>query len=151
MARATSFGSKNIIPSYCWKSRCVLFSMEGLCRHWWSGLSLVDLFFSLLSPENYSLTLFVVGISTLVLILFISNIYSLSFCRNFIFFNFVLQSQFIKYYNFQFSSYSFNFYFFSWTFWKSCYSFHFHPSIKTLFLIFYVILDPYSFYFFWVL
>jgi len=46
MARAASFGSKNIIPLYCWKSRCVLFSMEGcvgsggLVCHWLTFFSL---------------------------------------------------------------------------------------------------------------
>jgi hypothetical protein len=44
--------------------------------------------FSLFSPGNYSLTLLVVDISTLVHILLISNFYSWHFCRNFICFQF---------------------------------------------------------------
>jgi len=45
-------------------------------------------------------------------------------------FNFVLQSQFTKYYIFQFGPYSFDFYFFSCLFCKSFIGFQFHPLIQ---------------------
>jgi len=62
-----------------------------VCRLLWFDLFLVNLyFFSLYSLEKYSLVLFIVGISTSIIILFISNFYSWSFYRNFIFFQFCL-------------------------------------------------------------
>ena len=45
-------------------------------------------------------------------------------------FNFVLQSQFTKYYIFQFGPYYFDFYFFSCPFCKSFIGFQFHPLIQ---------------------
>jgi hypothetical protein len=58
---------------------------------WWGGLLSVKLCFSsfsLSSPKNYSLTLFVVGISTLVLIFLFSKFCSWLFCISFICFQF---------------------------------------------------------------
>jgi hypothetical protein len=66
---------------------------SGMCWHWWSSLSLVGLFpffFSLFSLKNYNLALFVIRISTLVLILFISSLCSWSFCWSFNYFQFNL-------------------------------------------------------------
>jgi hypothetical protein len=66
---------------------------SGMCWHWWSSLSLVGLFpffFSLFFLKNYNLALFVVRISTSVLILFISSLCSWSFCRSFNYFQFNL-------------------------------------------------------------
>jgi len=53
------------------------------CRQWLSGLSSMNIFFIL---KNYSLTLFIVGISISVLIFFIFNFCSWHFCKSFIHF-----------------------------------------------------------------
>jgi hypothetical protein len=65
---------KNTLSSCWWKRRHVLFLLVWHYRRRWLGFSLVSLFFfSLSSPENHSLTLFVVVISTSVFILLIFN------------------------------------------------------------------------------
>jgi hypothetical protein len=103
------------------------------CWLWWFDLFLVNLyffflFFSLSSLEKYSLILFVVGISTSILILFIFNFYSWSFYRNFICFQFRLSiPSHILLFFFQVGPYSFDFFnFFSWSFCKSFIGFQFY-------------------------
>jgi len=81
------------VISLChWKCHRVLFHLE------WHVLALVVrfvasghlffFFFSLLSPKNYSLTLFVVGILTSVLVLLIFIFCSWLFYKSFIYFQF---------------------------------------------------------------
>jgi hypothetical protein len=62
-------------------------NVDGTVCCWWASLSYF-IFFSLFSLKNYNLTLFIVGISILVLNYFISNFCSWLFCRSFICFKF---------------------------------------------------------------
>ena len=76
------------MPSYC-IIRCVAASSScwsDVCRRWWAFL--FSSVFSLSSLKNYSLAIFVVVISTLVLIHLISNFFSCPFRRNFTCFQF---------------------------------------------------------------
>jgi hypothetical protein len=83
---------------------------EASCR-WWLDLSPVGYsFFSSFSLLLWKLQL--VGISTSVPNLLISHFYLGSFIGVFVF-NFILDSQFTKYYILQFDPYSLNFLFFS--------------------------------------
>jgi hypothetical protein len=58
------------------------------CLQWWSDLFLVGHFFFSHPHEKYSLTFFVVSISTLVIILLIFNFWFWPLCRSFICFQF---------------------------------------------------------------
>jgi hypothetical protein len=85
--------SKNTFSSCHWKRHCVLFHVEWrmsmlVVRFVFGGLFFIFLFFSLSTLENYSLTLFVVGILTSALIILISNFCSWFFYRSFICFQF---------------------------------------------------------------
>jgi hypothetical protein len=86
-------------------------------------------FFSLSSLEDYSLTLFVVGISTLVLILLIFNFYSWPFYRSFICFQFH-SSISIYHIFFLFSFWLSFFWLFYLGFILNDFSFQFYHSIK---------------------
>jgi hypothetical protein len=89
------------------------FLWSSACWHCLFSLLPVDLsfppFFSLYSFENYCLTLFVVYISTSVLLLLISNFCSWSFYISFICFQFPHSISIYKYYIFQFDHYCFDF------------------------------------------
>jgi hypothetical protein len=73
---------------------------------WWVFFFL---FFSLSSSKSYNSPSFVVGISTSILNLLIYSFCSSLFCRSFIVFNFIFQSQFTKYYILQFDPNSYDF------------------------------------------
>jgi hypothetical protein len=103
------------------------FVWSGTCQFWWSNLSLVG-FFSLYCPKKYSSTLFIIGISTLVLIFFIFYFYSWLFCRSFICFQFHLSI--IFYQILYFSTWSLLFWF---------WFFFFSPFIKVLLVFNFII------------
>lgn len=73
---------------------------------------LIFLSFLSLLLKNYSLTLLVISISSSILILLIFLILLWLFCRSLLFFNFIIESQFINYYIFQFDPYFLNLQFF---------------------------------------
>ena len=72
----------------------------------------MDLFFSS-SLENYDFDFYLVDISTSEFIHLFFYFCSWSFVEVLFVFNLIIQSQFTKYYIFQFGPYSFYFYFFS--------------------------------------
>ena len=88
------------ITLFCWKCNHILFLSV-----WRVSLVVVQFvtyelffpFFSLSSPKNYSLTLLVIGILILFFILWIFQS-KLNFNPSLFLFNFIFQSQFIKYY-----------------------------------------------------
>ena len=97
-----------------------------VCRRWAFFL----LFFLFPSPNitTWPSLLLVFQLKSLI---FLFLVFLLVFFVEVLFvFNFVLQSQFIKYYIFQFGPYSFDFYFFSCPFCKSFIGFQFHPLIQ---------------------
>ena len=108
----------------------------------------VFFFSSLSSLKNYSLTLFVAGFSTLVLILWFQIFVLCHFVEVLFVFNFILQFQFTKYYIFQFSSYSFNFYFFFLNVLEKLLFFLVSSFNQNFIFIFDVNFDPYSLDFF---
>ena len=114
--------SKNILSTYRSKHRHFLFHVE---RHmsvlvvWFvTGWSPPPTF-SLSVPKNHSFTIFVIGISTSILI-FLMFFFLDPFVKVLFIFNFIIKFQFTKYYIFRFHPYSFAFkFFFPLTFCKS--------------------------------
>jgi hypothetical protein len=125
---------KNAFIPYCWKRCCVIFLLvwhvSPVLIRFVTDVPFFFTFYSLSSLWNYNLTLLVVGISTSILIFFISNFYLGCFVEVLYVFDFILQSQFTKYYVFQFGLYFLDFYFFPWSFCKSFIGFQFHHSIQ---------------------
>jgi hypothetical protein len=105
---------KNALLPCCWKHFHLLFfctacisSGSPVC-HEWTFLLVFPSFLSLSSQKNYSLILLVISISSLILILLIFLLLSWLFCRILLFFNFIIESQFINYYILQFDPYFLN-------------------------------------------
>jgi hypothetical protein len=97
--------------------------------------------------KNYNLVVFVMDISTPILILFISN--SFFFChfvKVLLVFNFILQSKIMVLFFFQFGPHCFGFQFFSWSFYKNFIYFKFHHSIQNYGILFLPIWSPLFFF-----
>jgi hypothetical protein len=102
----------------------------GLVSHRWT-------FFFSSSLENYNFNFYLVDISTSEFIHLFFYFCSWSFVEVLFVFNLIIQSQFIKYYIFQFGPYSFYFYFFSLTlFVKVLLVFNFIIQFKLMILSF---------------
>jgi len=116
------------------------------CRRW---AFLFLLFF--LHSKSYNLTLFVIDISTSILILFISNFFLGLFVEVLFIFNFITQSWFSVNYFFQFDLHSFDYFFGIFLIY---FSFQLHPLIINMFVILYFNFNHYSFNcysLFWIL
>jgi len=114
-----------VVLFFCWCGTCLL------C---WSDLSPMCLSFlpSILSPP-FEITIWpfwLLVFQLQFLFFFISNFYLGCFVEVLYVFDFILQSQFTKYYVFQFGLYFLDFYFFPWSFCKSFIGFQFHHSIQ---------------------
>jgi len=131
---------KNAFIPYCWKRCCVIFLLvwhvSPVLIRFVTDMPFFFPFYSLSSLWNYNLILLVVGISTSILIFFISNFYLGCFVEVLYVFDFILQSQFIKYYVFQFGFYFLDFYFFLDHFVKVLLVFNFIIQFKLMILCF---------------